>query len=260
MISARAAGDGGTYFQAMRLARTQPRETECSLVLLGGGQDRALAYGSDYVMVVDPAGPDATLRAPVAFVGYGVAAPEEHYDDYAGIDVSGRIVACLGGAPGSFADAPGAFFGDPALKRETAARHGAVGILQLSPPDEDSNWDATVADARHGAMAVAGAGDLARSPRIPYVARLSGSGVAALFESERLREALADVKAGKPHSFTRFDSPAGRRRRASRPGSSASRSGSIPRSPGRRAGRRSPLAACCGSKPRAGPSWPAASR
>jgi hypothetical protein len=198
------AGDGGTYFQSMRLARTQPRETECSLLLFADGQDRALAYGSDFVMFIDPVGPDAVLRAPVAFVGYGVSAPEEHYDDYAGIDVRGKIAAYLEGTPGPFADAPGAFFGDPALKRETAARHGAVGVIHLSLPDETSNWDATVASAKYGAMAVAGVGDLVRSPRIPDVAHLSGSGVAALFdhESARWREALAEVKAGEPHSFT----------------------------------------------------------
>jgi hypothetical protein len=192
-------GDGGTYFQSMRLARTQPRETECSLVLFADGRDRALTYGSDFVMFVDPTGPDAALRAHVAFVGYGVTAPEQHYDDYAGIDVTAKIVAYLGGAPGSFADAPGAFFGDSDLKRETAAKHGAVGILQLSLPDEGSNWDETVAGARHGATALAGGGEM----RTPYLAHLSESGVAALFdrESARWRQALADVKAGKPHSF-----------------------------------------------------------
>jgi hypothetical protein len=198
------AGEGGTYLQSMRLARTLPREAECSLVLFADGQARALDYGSDFVMSVDPEGPDSALRAPVAFVGYGVTAPEQHYDDYAGIDVSGKVVACLGGAPASFAGAPAAFFGDPTLKRETAARQGAVGVVELSIPDESSGWDTTVAEARHGVMAMADGGDLAASRRPPYLAHLSASGVAALFdhESERWREALAEVKAGRAHSFT----------------------------------------------------------
>lgn len=193
------AGDEGTYFQSVRLTRARPQEADCSLVLHSEGQDRPLVYGSDFVMFVDPAGPDTALRAPVAFVGYGVTAPEEHYDDYAGIDVAGKIVAYVGGAPASFADAPGAFFGDPALKRETAARHGAVGILQLSLPEESSDWKATVAGAGQGTMALAGAG----ATRTPYLAYLSGSGVTTLFEGEsaRWQEARADVRAGKPHSF-----------------------------------------------------------
>ena len=198
------AGDDGTYFQSMRLTRARTRERDCSLVLFGDGQHRGLAYGSDYVMVVDPAGPDAALRAPVAFGGFGVTAPEEHYDDYAGIDVHGKIVACLEGAPASFGDEAAAFFGDPVLKRETAARHGAVGILQLGRPDDDSNWDETVAGAKNGVMAVVGAAAEARSPRTPHLAQLSKSGVATLFgrEAGRWRAALADVKAGRPHSFT----------------------------------------------------------
>jgi hypothetical protein len=198
------AGDDGGYFQTVHLSRARPRDAECSLVLFADGRERALAYGSDFVMFVDPARPDTALRAPVAFVGYGVTAPEEHYDDYAGIDVSGKIVAYLEGAPGSFADAPGAFFGDPAQKRETAARHGAVGIVQLGLPDDDSSWNATVGGASDGVVEPAEGEDRPPLPRTPYLAHLSPSGVTTLFdhESARWQEALADVKAGKPHSFT----------------------------------------------------------
>ncbi len=195
------AGDDGTYLQSLRLARARPGEADCSLALLGGGRARSLSYGRDFVMFVDPAIPDAAVRASVAFVGYGVAAPEERYDDYSGIDVGGRIVAYLDGTPPSFADAPAAFFGDRVLKRETAARHGAVGVLQLSLSEDGSSWASTVAAARDGVTALAE--PARRPPRAPYLAQLSRSGVDAVFEGEpeRLREALHDVEAGRPHSF-----------------------------------------------------------
>jgi hypothetical protein len=39
------------------------------------------------------------VAGDVAFVGYGVSAPESGYDDWAGVDVRGRIVLALDGAP-----------------------------------------------------------------------------------------------------------------------------------------------------------------
>ena len=35
---------------------------------------------------------DIDVTAPVVFAGYGITAPELHYDDYRGIDVHGKIV------------------------------------------------------------------------------------------------------------------------------------------------------------------------
>src|SRR6266404_1987236 len=37
----------------------------------------------------------AKVAAPVVFAGYGITAPEYKYDDYAGIDVKGKIVVVL---------------------------------------------------------------------------------------------------------------------------------------------------------------------
>ena len=42
---------------------------------------------------------ETSLDAPVVFVGYGIVAPDYKRDDYAGVDVKGKIVAYVGGAP-----------------------------------------------------------------------------------------------------------------------------------------------------------------
>jgi hypothetical protein len=70
-------GADGTYFQSMRLVQAIPREAACSLDVVGRGKEWRLNYGTDFVMFIDPLGPDAVLQAPVVFVGYGVSAPEE---------------------------------------------------------------------------------------------------------------------------------------------------------------------------------------
>jgi hypothetical protein len=192
-------GDGGTYFQEVRLARARAREAECRIGPAGGA--RPLAYGPDYVVFADPTGPDVAVEAPVAFVGYGVTAPEEHYDDYAGIDVAGQIAAYFPGAPPSFSEASRVRHDDPRSKREAAAARGAVGVLLLAADGEGATWDATVVASRFGTMALTEADD--GPGEATDLAHLSPAGTAALFAEERgrLQEAVAAIEAGRAHSF-----------------------------------------------------------
>src|SRR6185295_6051023 len=64
----------------------------------------------------------------------GIHAPELEHDDYVGIDVRGKVVALLQGAPSRFKDALRAHYGGTRLKMETAAQRGAVGVLFLTWP------------------------------------------------------------------------------------------------------------------------------
>ena len=75
------------------------------------------------------------FTAPVAFCGYGISRPDLGYDDYAGIDVKGKVVMV-------FKYNPSWQIGDnrwhhnyPREKSFTAAQHGAIGILFVSIPN-----------------------------------------------------------------------------------------------------------------------------
>jgi len=90
------------------------------------------------------------VTAPLAFAGYGITAPEQHYDDYASIDVHGKIVLAFAGRPQGTADEhlfrraqalPG---GTPAAKAETARAHGAVAMLLLSETAYQRNTGASL--------------------------------------------------------------------------------------------------------------------
>lgn len=72
-----------------------------------------------------------TVEAEAVFAGYGIIDPDKNYDDYAGIDVQGKIVLALRGSPG--------FLGNPAgygvnRKARTAAEKGAVGFILINSP------------------------------------------------------------------------------------------------------------------------------
>ena len=89
-----------------------------------------------------------TLDAPVVFAGYGITAPEYHYDDYAGLDVKGKLVLILRHEPQEFDEHSifaGLEFTQHAAfiaKAVNAKMHGAAGVLLVNdvanhPKDAD---------------------------------------------------------------------------------------------------------------------------
>ncbi|MBS0171282.1 MAG: M28 family peptidase [Nitrospira sp.] len=83
--------------------------------------------GTDYLPVLDS--PSANLQAPVVFVGYGISDPDGGWDEYAGVDVRGKIVLFLRGKPERY---PRQI--SHADKVHTAHAHGALGYLTATGP------------------------------------------------------------------------------------------------------------------------------
>ncbi len=86
------------------------------------------------------------MEAEVVFAGFGVTAPDRKYDDYANIDVRGKVVAIYRGAPSFFPSSARAHYSASYTKRKNAAAHGAVGILNLRTPRDEQNspWERSV--------------------------------------------------------------------------------------------------------------------
>jgi Zn-dependent M28 family amino/carboxypeptidase len=84
---------------------------------------------------------DETVRlsgAELVFVGYGITAPDLGWDDYAGIDLTGKVALVLSTDPGRAPEDSTLFrgralthFGLPSTKQEMAAAHGAAAILSM---------------------------------------------------------------------------------------------------------------------------------
>jgi hypothetical protein len=80
------AGDGGTFYQKVPLyaVHTIEDQTKFSFVPANGAPID-LTYGSDYVTKDQTGADSADIDAPIVFVGYGIDAPEYHWDDYAAV-------------------------------------------------------------------------------------------------------------------------------------------------------------------------------
>lgn len=83
---------------------------------------------------------DTTVKADIVFAGYGITAPEFNYDDYQGIDVTGKVVLVFRNEPTVgdtlriFSDAGAINYSMPDIKMENAIRHGATGMLIVNEP------------------------------------------------------------------------------------------------------------------------------
>ena len=65
------------------------------------GQPIRLTYGEDYVTKDQTGAPSVDLDAPIVFVGYGINAPEYQWNDFAGLDVKGKILLAIVNEPPS---------------------------------------------------------------------------------------------------------------------------------------------------------------
>ncbi|MBB5340533.1 M28 family peptidase [Tunturiibacter gelidoferens] len=148
-------GDNGTYLQQINFVgmKAIPEKTTMSLIPAkpaGNSIDLYsidLKYADDYTVSNRMLTPSVDIDAPIVFVGYGAIAPEFQWDDYAGVDVKGKVILCIVGDPPS---TDPNFFGGDALtyygrwtyKFEEAARRGAVGALIIHRTDLASYvWD-----------------------------------------------------------------------------------------------------------------------
>jgi CubicO group peptidase (beta-lactamase class C family) len=85
----------------------------------------------------------SSRQAPV-FIGYGIHAPQKGWDDYAGIDVTGRWVILLNGVPPDLQQDLPVPDSVEALKYQALLRHRVAGVLLLPDEYTAKNWETTV--------------------------------------------------------------------------------------------------------------------
>ena len=132
----RPAGEGGDWTQAVEMDRTTI-DGDVALAITSDGKTRALVHGDDAVVqTLHPGGRVHLEDAPMVFVGFGIVAPELGWNDYAGVDLRGKVAVVLVNDPDFEAPQPGLFggraltyYGRWTYKYEEAARQGASGVL-----------------------------------------------------------------------------------------------------------------------------------
>lgn len=147
------------WTQAVPLLRTEIIGTP-TLTLAIGGKQQALTQGNEIAVraPMDGSTSVAIANAPLVFVGYGVKAPERHWDDYKGVDLHGKIAVVLINDPdfetgvGDFGGKAMTYYGRWTYKYEEAARQGALGVLIVHETAPASYGWATVKNSNTNTM------------------------------------------------------------------------------------------------------------
>lgn len=130
------AGDKGTWYQKFANPYTLVRPgTELSLHLpQSGGGEIVKTYTWERDFYQGSTSDAGKVRAEAVYVGYGVTAPELGYDDYAGVDVKGKIVVVepevpMGPGPDTVLFKKWRPYSFHDYKIKNAASHGAAGMV-----------------------------------------------------------------------------------------------------------------------------------
>src|SRR3954447_15444620 len=139
-------------------------------------------------LVVEHAGKTATFHAPdatgnfanestvtgaVVFAGYGISPPELGYDDYAGIDVKGKVVLIFNHEPQEMDDASvfngrgNTRYTNATYKALNAVRHGAIAVLTATDGNNHPQAQGGGGRAASGRGAAGQGRGASTRPRIP---------------------------------------------------------------------------------------------
>jgi Zn-dependent M28 family amino/carboxypeptidase len=200
------AGDNGTYFQSVPFRSGRPDQAKTTMSFVRGRNERKLVYRKEFITAADPERVDSSVEAPLVFVGDGVTAPEQGYDDYKGIDAKGKIVVVAYNAP-HFESSLKAHYSAIEVKEAIAVAHGAVGLIVISDPilEDIYPYSKQTRDLDFPQFHWL---DKQGRPN-DYFPELKGGAILSMEETKKLfegsghtaEEVFADIKAGTPRSF-----------------------------------------------------------
>ena len=127
-LGLKPAGDNGTYYQRVPLRETTVDQTESSVEIVREDGATEKFKSGDFAMGIFLRS-IGSVEAPVIFAGYGAKTPDGSYDDYAGMDVKGKIVTVLVGGPSKLPSEVRAHLSTPFEKARLARDKGAVGLV-----------------------------------------------------------------------------------------------------------------------------------
>jgi len=156
-LGLKGAGPSGSFFQPVSLVGVKANP-DTKMIISKGGTKQILTFADDFVAFTGAQKERVDVDADLVFVGYGINAAEQRWNDYKGQpdDYRGKILVMLVNDPPATNDEP-TLFGGKALtyygrwtyKYEEAARRGAVGAI-LVHTDQSAGYPWSVVRTSNG--------------------------------------------------------------------------------------------------------------
>ncbi|WP_019675387.1 M28 family metallopeptidase [Arsukibacterium perlucidum] len=199
------AGDNNSYFQQVPLRSARLQQESVKLSFRRGEKEWQLSYPQQFFSGASLGQPELAVNASLVFVGYGLVSEEFGLDDYAGLDVNGKVVVQLAGLPASLPSEERAYLGS--IKGQLAAERGAIGVITIHTPQQEKTRPYANSLLYLNTPRLAwlnSEGEPGNSSRLQAGAYLHPDAAASLFEQEQ--QSLADIfrmleANQQPHGF-----------------------------------------------------------
>ena len=140
------------FYQPVKFVSRQIVEKDSSLTLIRDGKPESLVLGHDAIISTRVM-PAPEVSAPLVFVGYGLNVPEAHYDDFAGLDLRGKIVVILNGSPSDIPGALASHYQTQSERWKALRAAGAIGTVNvMNPASMDIPWPRIALNRTHPSM------------------------------------------------------------------------------------------------------------
>jgi Zn-dependent M28 family amino/carboxypeptidase len=156
-LGLKGAGPNGSFFQPVALVGVKA-EPNTKLIISGKKGTETLRFADDYVAFTGGQTDDVNVDSDLIFVGYGIDAPQQKWNDYKGdeADYRGKILVMLVNDPPATPAEPNLFggktltyYGRWTYKYEEGARRGAAGVILLHT-DESAGYPWSVVRTSNG--------------------------------------------------------------------------------------------------------------
>ncbi len=130
-------GEHEGFEQNVTFRKAFLEENGAQLIITNASGEQALTFPEQFIASGSTSSTTSEVTAETVFVGYGVVNETFGIDDYAGLDVEGKIVVTLTGRPENLPSEEGAHIGSSAEKSRHAAERGAVGMIMIHTPKRE---------------------------------------------------------------------------------------------------------------------------
>jgi Zn-dependent M28 family amino/carboxypeptidase len=136
LLGLQPAAAEGSYFQRFDILGITSEVPKTMTITGAGGKTVSLNFYDEFIAFAGTQDSISTVEnAEIVFVGYGIVAPEQKWDDYKNVDVRGKILLMMNNDPSSdpklFEGNRRLYYGRWSYKYEIAAQKGAAGAIVI---------------------------------------------------------------------------------------------------------------------------------